>query len=111
MYIDTVLNKVPALIIIQAMEAAIKKGDEIRPITGDKLKALQEQTKMNGPLYRVGASEFYATAEELSWALRKGYVRSEFYGDTITYTHTEEFLKPRIRYTATRKGIETKKWY
>lgn len=106
MFNDTVLNTVPMAIVAQAMEEAFKSGHVGTPGSG------RYNTTLQGPLYLVGSEVL--TADEISWGLRRGYIRSQFIGRTVTVGtkdhNFEEFVKPRIEYTITTKGRSTTRW-
>jgi hypothetical protein len=104
---DTVLLKVPNHTIIEFLEADFKKDVSMYPLNDVPEKARPKGVNLTGPLYFLNGGVY--TAEELSWALRKGYVRSEFYGHRCHIT--DEFRKPQVRYNITQKGLATRRWY
>lgn len=114
---DTVLLKVPHNNVINAIQDAAKKGALFNPITPKEREIIEvDGTRLLGPLYIGGA--VVITAEELSWALRKGYLRSELYGPVHTFlksagtgSDVDEWVRPRVRYVITQKGVTTKLWF
>lgn len=106
---DTVLNKVPDVNLIDAVIYDCRDlRKDVTPTSSPYPLALG----LKGPLYSTGSTVI--TAEELSWFLRRGYLRSELYGRTATVTlgnHSfEEFIAPKVRYSCTTKGYNTPKW-
>jgi hypothetical protein len=111
-YKDAVLLTTPSNEAIKIMQTAVRvDGDEFRPLLGERLEKVAKRTGLKGPLYQSGHGGVI-TAEELSWALRKRYITSDLYGDTVEYSNgVEELLKPKVRYIGTEKGRTTHIWY
>lgn len=106
---DTVLNRIPNISIIDAV--VLNCRDLKRDVTPTKSPHVLAPG-LKGPLYTAGDS--IITGEELSWFLRRGYLRSELFGRTATVQvggHSyEEFIQPKVRYSCTVKGFNTPKW-
>jgi hypothetical protein len=101
MYRDTVLFKVPNPAIAQMMQNDMLAGATLLPLKDIPPKDRPPTGSLLGELYGsddgVGTRTAY-TAEEISWGLRKGYIRSDLYGSTYNRTGTDEYVRPVIRY-------------
>lgn len=106
---DTVLFRVPHPAVIEAV--TIDCRDQRKDVNSTK-SPNPLAPGLKGPLYSTGST--IVTAEELSWFLRRGYLRSELHGRTATVRvgdHSyEEFIQPKVRYTCTTRGFNTPKW-
>lgn len=112
---DTVLFKIPDAIVVLAVEETMKGGVKIIPLNGITLTEMQESSGLTGPLYAT--DEGVITAEELSWFLRKGYVKSVLVGEIGNVAGSQwpseqtGYLKPRVEYTITEFGKSCGRWY
>lgn len=107
MYLDPVdrtFNRAPDFHVLQFLEADFKKGMDMVPL--EDAREAPKYVDMKGPKYVLNGGVY--SADELAWLLKKGYVRSEFYGRTDNIT--DEFVRPRVRYHVTQKGLDSRRW-
>lgn len=112
---DTVLFRNPDLSVVMHVERDMKAGEVLKPLEGEALEKRQQDTGMTGPLYSGAFST--VSAEELSWFLRRGYVKSVLEGELSPVMRDGEptdqlwYSKPRVVYSITKFGREAVRWY
>lgn len=102
--VDATFNKAPDFHVLQFLEQDFKAGLDMKPI--EDVNDAPKYTEIKGPKYVLNGGVY--SADELAWLLKKGYVRSHFYGYTDPIT--DEFRRPRVRYSVTTKGLNAKRW-
>lgn len=105
MFKDTVLHWSPGLMVANFLRRKVQEGGRITAAKNKKTGKMQ---------YFVAGCDVPLDGDEVSWMLRRGYIRSELVGRTVTVTigeySVEEFIKPDVVYYITEKGRKSSVW-